>query len=274
VVTEHVVYDLAPGTPAEDALPVLLAQYSDTLFGVGLRMCNGREDAEDLVQETFLTAFRKWHQFKGESTPVAWLYRIAVRICWRHQKRTARRVTLLGSIEDLLPMVDDRMAVAPPADQLDEQLVQESVARLRAAIVKLPANYRMPLVLKDIVGLSVAEVAAAMGLTVGTIKTRVHRARLKLQQVLERDLPRKKLPPLAYARQVCLDLLEAKQEALDRGVSFPNEEELLCERCRAFFARMDLAQSLCRRMGEARVPAELRQRILAHSQPVMAAAGG
>ena len=118
----------------------------------------------------------------------------------------------------------------------------------------------MPLVLKDIVGLPLKEVAAILGLKVGTVKTRLHRARLKLRQSLEAVLPRRLGEPAAYSKQVCLDLLRAKQESLDHGVDFPLDD-VLCERCQSVFGSMDLVSTHCRDLARGELPAALRRAI-------------
>ena len=76
-----------------------------------------------------------------------------------------------------------------------------------------------------------------------------HRGRLKVRKALEVGLPERELPPPAYDRQVCMDLLTAKMEALDRGVEMPNADQIICERCRAVFATLDLATDVCASMA-------------------------
>jgi RNA polymerase sigma-70 factor (ECF subfamily) len=120
----------------------------------------------------------------------------------------------------------------------------------------------MPLILKDIVGFSVAEVADVLGLKEATVKTRLHRARLALRETLSRELPTRDAPPPAYPKRVCMDLLRAKQEALDRGVPFPMQKEDFCERCSAVFASMDLAKDVCNDIGRERLPEQLQRAIL------------
>ena len=119
----------------------------------------------------------------------------------------------------------------------------------------------MPLVLKDIVGFTVSQVAEILGIKEGTAKSRIHRARMRLRRALEVVLPRRKMPPSPYSRQVCLDLLDAKQEALDRGVPF--DDEVICDRCRSVFATLDLTGEACRELSAGRLPPGLRERLLA-----------
>jgi predicted RNA polymerase sigma factor len=124
----------------------------------------------------------------------------------------------------------------------------------------LPIEFRLPLVLTDIAELSIAEAAEVLGLKPATVKTRVHRARLKLRKALDRSLPQKEEPRTEPA-EVCLSMLEAKQEALDRGVAFPYSDRALCERCRAVFATLDLGREACSALGTGALPPALRERL-------------
>ena len=90
----------------------------------------------------------------------------------------------------------------------------------------------------------------------------MHRARLALRKQLAESLPKGPVEPPDHSRQVCLDLLESKQEALDRGVDFPVAPAELCSRCRSLFATLDLTYDACRYLGDIALPAELRQSIL------------
>ena len=89
------------------AIPRLLDAHGDRIFAVGIQLCGSRDDAEDLIQETFLRPFRSWKQFKGHSAPSTWLYRIAVRACHRLQRRRSGEPPRVESLYRLLPS-DDR----------------------------------------------------------------------------------------------------------------------------------------------------------------------
>jgi len=250
--------------PREVAVPRLLELHGGRLYGLSTRICRSPDEAEDLVQEVFLQAWRGWDQFAGRSTPFVWLYTIARHACQRMHRKRAGEPEHLDSLDDLLPFGEPQMAVLPPdADGLELQLRREDEERAGQAIASLPLEFRMALVLKDIIGFSIQEVADILGVKPGTVKTRVHRARLKVRKALEAGLPRKALPPTAYSEQVCLDLLQAKQESLDRGVEMPNADNIICERCHAVFATLDLASGVCRSLGASEVlPGNLRAELL------------
>lgn len=253
------------GLSPEAAVSRLVEEHGGQLYRIGLRFCGNEADAEDLVQQTFLQAFRKWHQFKGEAAPTTWLYTIAARACERHQRRRVGEPRRLESLDDLLPSKDPKIVNLPAAGEspLDRQLRREAQDVVERGISALPTKLRMALVLKDIVELSVQDIANALGLKPATVKTRVHRARLMLRRELARKLPRKDAPPPDHAKQMCLDLLKAKQESLDRGVAFPVPPEEMCERCQALFSTLDLGRDACRQLGQGELPRALRQELLA-----------
>lgn len=262
------------GDPPSGAIPRLLELHGGQIYHLGLKLCGSREDAEDVVQETFLQAWRKWHQFEGRSSASTWLFTIASRVCRRMHRRRAGEPHHMASLEDLLPFGETRMAVLPSPDDppLRAQIRRESRERVEEAILGLPVAYRLPLVLKDILGLEIADIAAALNLKPATVKTRVHRARLRVRQHLERALPSRDGPPAAYAKRICLDLLQAKQESLDRGDSFPVKDEILCERCESVFSTLDLAREICREIAGGALPEKLRRSLLARLEEQSATA--
>jgi len=150
------------------------------------------------------------------------------------------------------------LAVAPARDDpAREHIRKEAIAQLESAIAALPIAYRVPIILKEIVGLSVNEVAIAAGIPPGTVKSHLHRGRLMLRRWLEGVLPRKPVPAPEYSRQVCLDLLHAKQNALDCGRPFPVGDEVVSERCLAVFESLDFVLEACADVGRGALPPEL-----------------
>lgn len=243
----------------------LLEAHGDRIYGLGLRMCGNEAAAEDLVQETFLRALRSWDSFEGRSRPSTWLYTIASRACRRMKRRRSGEPTRIESLEELLPGAGEEIPDLPPGDEgpLDEVLRRELRDRVQEALEALPPDYRLPLVLKEMIGLSVAEVAEILGLKEGTVKTRLHRARLAARKQLRRALPAAAASPPDHSRRECLDLLRAKQEALDRDASFPVTDEYLCSRCRSLFETLDLTREACRRLAKQdELPTRLRQAVL------------
>lgn len=262
-----------PSDAARAAVAELFAANGGRLYAAAIRLCGSRDEAEELVQETLLAALRGWDGFAGRAEATTWLYTIAKHACYRRRRRRAGeppRFEPLATEADLLPGPSDPL---PDPDELSDPARgaerAEAVARVERGLAELPFAYRLPLVLVDIAELSTAETAAVLGLKEATVKTRVHRARLRLRQAIAAGA---RARPLAadHPRSVCLDLLRAKQEALDRGAPFPFSGEALCARCRSLLATLDLGRESCRWLGRTELPARLRDLVTAG----LAAPGG
>lgn len=252
-----------PGTPPAEAIAQLIDAHGSKVYSLALRFCGNPQNAADVVQETFLGAYKSWHGFRGDSSPSTWLYRIASRACKRFHRtetrQSAHAVPLATDLPSSGPVPD---VLSTDTTPLTEAVRNEAIAALEREISALPDDYRIPIVLKEIAGLSVAETAAVLDMKEATVKTRLHRGRLALYNALSRSIPTRDAPPPAYDAQVCLDLLNAKQDALDRGGDFPQMDEIVCERCRAVFKSLDLSADLCR-AAASRMPEGLRERIMA-----------
>ena len=250
--------------PTARGLGGLVESEGPRLYGMARQLCGDPADAEDLVQETFLQAFRAWDQLAQPDNPRPWLYAIARRACQRMRRRRSGEPQRLETFEELLPRpgatVPDLALAAdgPHADRLRNE-AREIVER---ALGSLPDRFRLPLVLADIAELGSADIALALGLAEATVKTRIHRARLRLRAELAAALPQRAIPAAEHSRRVCLDLLRAKLEALDRRAPFPYSQQALCERCKAVLGTLDLASDSCAALGRGDLPPQLRQRLL------------
>lgn len=249
---------------AKAAIQRLLDEFGGHLYSLAFRFCGSRDEAEDLVQEVFLQAFRSWGEFRGDADPKTWLFRIAANSCQRMHRKKSGEPAHIASLDSLLPFGDRLIAVI--ADDQDDatqaRIRAEAIERLETEIARLPDDFRVPLVLKDIVGFTLSEVASVLGMAEGTVRSRVHRARLKLRAAVDEAIPRspEPAPPPAYEERTCLDLLNAKQEALDRGVPF--DAAVICDRCRSVFASLDLTQEVCRSLASDCLPSGVRERLL------------
>jgi RNA polymerase sigma-70 factor, ECF subfamily len=170
----------------------LVTERTPDVYALLCRLTDDPEEARDLTQETFLQAFRAVAHFRGEADVRTWLYRIAVnqaRNRWRWWRRRRRDVTVsldapaaAGADErPLAARLPDARAPDPEANAL----ANERERALVAALGKLARPYREAVVLRDVEGLSYEEVAAALGINVGTVKSRLSRGRLELRRRLE-----------------------------------------------------------------------------------------
>lgn len=159
------------------AFEQLVRIHADRVYGVVLRVTGDRHEAEEVVQETFLRAWRNLGRFEGRSRFFTWLYRIAVNEARRSQERRSARPAPLADAP--AEIADERDAPHVRAEARD--LLQD----LQAAILALPLEYRMPLVLRDVEGLSTAEAAAVMDLGEAAFKSRLHRARMAVRAAVD-----------------------------------------------------------------------------------------
>lgn len=166
----------------------LVETYGDRAYRLAARITGSAQDAEEVVQDALWTVVRKIETFRGESAFGSWLYRIVANAAYQKLRGRRGRANDL-SLDDVLPVfgADDRHA-APLTDW--SPLVEDPSRRteLRAALTEamdaLPDDYRVAIVLVDIEGLSTAEVAQTLRLTLANVKSRVHRARLFLRKHL------------------------------------------------------------------------------------------
>ena len=157
-----------------DAFNEIMVAHEGRVFSVCLRILGDREKALDATQETFLTTFRKAHQFKGNSAVGTWIYRIAVNTCYDLLRKQKRRPS-----EPMPEHLD-------PADQGAQEAVEAAGIRpeLREALDALPPEFRAAVVLSDIEGMSMPDAAETLGVPVGTVKSRVFRGRRLLAKHL------------------------------------------------------------------------------------------
>jgi RNA polymerase sigma-70 factor (ECF subfamily) len=159
------------------AFEELYAAHSGRLFSVACRMLGNPSDAEDLLQEIFLSAHRKLDGFRGEAALGTWLYRLAMNHCLDYlRSRTARTNELTDVLEDEPGLYE------PGRGGLAEQTVAKM--DLERAVAQLPVGCRAAFVLHDVEGLEHREVAEALGIAEGTSKSQVHKARLRLRAML------------------------------------------------------------------------------------------
>ena len=164
------------------AFEELVRGYQHRVFGVAVRMLGNRAEAEEIAQEVFLRAHRAIADFRGDAKLSTWLYGIASRLCLNRLASGDRRRVREG--EDLLL----RLPSGGPDASVELERAEISSA-LRQAIAELPEERRVVVVLRDLEGLSYEEIAQALELEPGTVRSRLHRARMDLKDKMERFLP-------------------------------------------------------------------------------------
>lgn len=177
------------------AFEALIRRYQTWVFTLALRMVGDRAEAEDMAQEIFLKAYRGLKGFKGTSRFSTWLYAIASHHCLNHLQAGHRRPLQHGSVGDRPsragndpPALVDRLAdEAPRADALLERSDRARI--VQAELANLTEEHRIILVLREIQGLSYEEIAQALRLEPGTVRSRLHRARMEMKARLTRHLP-------------------------------------------------------------------------------------
>jgi RNA polymerase sigma factor (sigma-70 family) len=169
-----------------EAFNQLVLRYQNLLFGIALRLLNDEDMAADAVQEAFISAFRRFHTFRGDSLR-SWLARVVVNACYDEMRKKRRQHSVPleqlnadgEEIETSYWLVDSH---ADPEVQFESSELEVAIQN---SLNKLPPIYRLVLVLVDIEGLSYEEAASAAGVPVGTVKSRLARARLQMQKSLQ-----------------------------------------------------------------------------------------
>jgi RNA polymerase sigma-70 factor (ECF subfamily) len=175
----------------EAAYEELVRRYGGRLLAVARRFLPVEEDARDAVQDAFLSAFRSIHAFEGHAQLSTWLHRIVVNASL--MKLRTRRRKPEQSIEELLPgFLEDGHLERPASPWRSEEVDPAERAELRDLVMRsihsLPEGHRNVLLMRDIEGLDTEEAAELLGISRGAVKTRLHRARQALRELLEPHL--------------------------------------------------------------------------------------
>ncbi len=165
-------------------------EYTPQLYSAALRMTRNPSDAEDVLQETLLKAYRGFHTFTQDTNLKAWLYRILTNTFINKYRRQSRRPqeVELGELEDLylFRRLGEEGGAGAARSAEDEALDRFVDADIKAALESLPENFRIPVLLADVEGFSYKEIAEIMDVPIGTVMSRLHRGRKALQQALWR----------------------------------------------------------------------------------------
>jgi len=267
-----------------------LALLQDTVFSFSMRICGHREDAEDTMQEVLLKSVPQLPKFDSPKALLVWLYKVAKTRCLMSRRKSKFAPAHELSLDDLMPDRKelDQLSADGKINPESFAIRSEEASRLREAVQKLPAPYRIILVLRDMEGLTDVEVTEITGLRPGTVRVRLHRARLFVRKELMRNwMPRgrKKTPAHAVSAET---LRPARCKAMFAELSNYLDEQLddsLCEEldrhmngcapCQAFVATLEATIEQCRRSpGECpptRNSSKLRDELMENYQRVTAA---
>jgi RNA polymerase sigma-70 factor (ECF subfamily) len=181
------------------AFEALLERYEDKVFRLAYRFVRNESDAKEILQDTFLSVWRKLDTFKGDSLFSSWAYRVAANTALMRLRSQRRHPQIStedlppGFLDGFRPGVDsggDALAHLPSpgenwAKRPDEQLQSDELRRhIQAAVDALPDLYRTVFLIRDVEGLSTEETAEVLGISVPTVKTRLHRARIALREAI------------------------------------------------------------------------------------------
>jgi len=179
------------------AFSELVVRHQERVYGLAMRLLRDAAEAEEVVQEVFLTALEKIPSFRGEAAFGTWLHRVTANAALMRLRRRRRAPDGLAEVpvEELLPRFDAQghlVAQGPSHDwskRADEQLSDQQIRQAVVdAVQNLPDDYRIVFLLRDVEELSSEEMAEMLGVSVAAVKSRLHRARLALREKLGRFL--------------------------------------------------------------------------------------
>ena len=170
-----------------NAFEKLVTEYEKAVYAIAQRMTGNPEDAADMTQETFIKAYNSLGSFRGDSKFSVWLYRIANNVCLDFLRSRSRKPTVSLSVED--DEGEESQLDVADESQSPELLLERGLTRdaVRRGLDTLPPDYRQILLLREIQGLRYEEISSALGIDLGTVKSRIFRARKKLCTFLIED---------------------------------------------------------------------------------------
>jgi RNA polymerase sigma-70 factor (ECF subfamily) len=277
---EQAVELLKSGDP--DSMEKALTLLQETVFSFSMRVCQQREDAEDTMQEVLVKSVPLLSRFDSPKALIVWLYKVAKNRCLMSRRRSKFAPKQELSLEELMPDREELETLVQGGVNPETFAIHSQEARwLREAIQKLPPQYRIVLVLRDMEGLTDEEVAEITGLRAGTVRVRLHRARLFVRKELIkqrqgrgrhlRPVPSRAMaasePRPGRCKAMFAELSNYLDERLDDSLCAELEKHLDgCEPCKEFLSSLQATVEQCRK-SPAECPnkkraAKLRKEIL------------
>ncbi len=258
--------DLLEAARAGDrnALEALLVQHQDRVYRFGMKLCRHPEDAEDVLQDTLLAMAKSVRDFQGRSSLSTWLYTVARSFCIKKRRKNKFAPKDVKSLEQDVP--PEALALADSARRPDDALAaKELETALEAAIRSLEPDYREVLVLRDVEGLAAKEVAEVVDISVAAVKSRLHRARLKIRERIAPLLDTSE-PAETPVTALCSDILTTFSKHLEDEISADLCAEMErhvaeCARCRGTCDSLKRTLTLCKVIPSPQVPEAVQQSV-------------
>jgi len=272
------------------SLEEALALLQNTVFSFSMKVCGQRQDAEDTMQEVLLKSVPNLLKFDSPKALMVWLYKVAKTRCLMSRRKSKFAPKEALSLEELMPDRQELDRLSGEAGPTPETTLmrRENAKRLRQTVQRLPPEYRLILVLHDMEELSDQDIAEITGLRQGTIRVRLHRARLfvrkelaKAGQDTARSKPKKQAaivsahPRERNCKQMFAELSDYLDEELDDSLCAELEKHMEgCQPCKAFLASLEETIRTCRTARndrpDERAAANLRREVLSKYQELMA----
>ena len=273
------------------SLEEALALLQSTVFSFSMKVCGQRQDAEDTMQEVLLKSVPNLPKFDSPKALMVWLYKVAKNRCLMSRRKSKFAPKEDLSLEELMPdrQEFEKLSGSPDGTPETSLLRREDAKRLREAVQRLPADYRLILVLHDMEELSDADVAEITGLRLGTIRVRLHRARLFVRKELAKqdqhsmrrqtanpagEIHSSALPGQRRCKEMFAELSNYLDDELDDSLCEELEKHIDgCEPCKAFLSSLEKSIQLCRiapnESPDPRVAARLRRELLSAYKSLM-----
>ena len=265
----HAAELLRRNTP--EAVEEAIGLLQNTVYSFSMKVCGHPEDAEDTMQEVLYRSLAHLAKIQDPQALAVWLYTVTRNRCWRMRRKSAHAPTQTVSLDELMPSDAElgRLLEDATASAEDNMLHAEQHRLLHQAVLRIPAQLRIVLVLHDMEELTTEQVAQILGLQTGTVRVRLHRARLavrkEMSRVLDRSfaqikvthqkrtggLSKKSSPKVEQRPQECRELFAGLSEYLDGRMEPRTCEEMrehieACPACVAFLRDLRHAIDRCR----------------------------
>jgi len=242
-----------------ESLDRALAVLQNTVYAFSMRICGHHQDAEDTMQDVLLKSIPHLAKFDNPKALTIWLYRVAHNCCMSQRRKAANAPARNLPLDELMPsrFELEQMLRTPAPSQEQALLSEEDTAQLKQAIMAIPLHYRMVLVLHDMEELSTEEVAQILKLREGTVRVRLHRARLLLRRQLEKpEEGGRIIVPILHAaaeeerplrcRRLFAALSDYMDGVIDDAMCGEMDRHLHnCQLCQAFLASLKSAVARC-----------------------------